>query len=325
MYSTKIETYQYLKEFPKIHVKISDVFFNKIRDKIHEKYKSLRIYNNVLKINYATLKWEFRNNAFHPFYRIENIIMDLNISEEELFDNILGFYHWGSHRNCQVEIPRYINIDEFFVEGYALYLAEGDNDSNGLTRPRGFTFTNTEESVINHIIKWIKKYFPKIDYYVVAIKLKGTEIDENAIRKNINSLIIKFKEDIYNKKIKYRLNIDRAILIDLILSLENTTKELCSQDKSLACAYIRGMMIGEGTVYNNRSRYVRIEMRNGKEIEYIHRLFLMLGYDCRTSYRTTRENMWSIYIGAKQLKKYYEEIGFGVHEERQEKLRETIS
>jgi len=110
-----------------------------------------------------------------------------------------------------------------------------------------------------------------------------------------------------------------------ILSLESTIKELCSKDYKLACAYIRGMMIGEGTVYNNRMRYVRIEMRNEKEIKYLHGLFLMLRYDCKISYRTTRENMWSIYIGAKQLEKYYNEIGFGVHEKRQEKLKETIS
>jgi hypothetical protein len=35
--------------------------------------------------------------------------------------------------------------------------------------------------------------------------------------------------------------------------------------------------------------------------------------------------MWSIYIGAGQLKKFYDEIGFGVHEKRQKRLINAIS
>ena len=35
--------------------------------------------------------------------------------------------------------------------------------------------------------------------------------------------------------------------------------------------------------------------------------------------------MWSIYVGAKQLKKFYDEIGFGVHEARQKILEEAVN
>ena len=321
MTSTKIEVYQYLKQFPRIHVKISEEFFDKVKKKISEEYGNLRGYNTILKINIQTLRWEFKKNAFHPFYRILHIIKDVEITEEELFDNILGFYHWGSHNEC-IKIPRYIEIDEFFVEGFSLYLAEGDNGSNGLTRPRKFRFTNSEVSVINRMIDWTNRYFPEMEKYVNVITPKnGNKINEVDKIKCSN---IWFEIDSCNRKVKYRLCIDRAILIDLVLSLDNIIKELCSKDKNLACAYVRGMMIGEGTVYYNRSRYVRIEMRNEKEIKYVHRLFLMLGFDCKTSLRTTREDMWSIYIGARQLNKFYSEIGFGVHEKRQKILTEAI-
>lgn len=176
--------------------------------------------------------------------------------------------------------------------------------------------------MINRIIKWIDKFFPDMEKYVNVITPNYGDTENKA--DEIKCADIRFKTDSYNRKVKYRLCIDRAVLIDLILSLESTIKDICSKNNNLARAYIRGMMIGEGTIYNNRMRYVRIEMRNGKEIEYIHRLLIMLGYKCKISYRTTRENMWSIYIGASQLKKFYDEIGFGVHEKRQEKLREAI-
>ncbi|MGV8171978.1 MAG: LAGLIDADG family homing endonuclease [Candidatus Woesearchaeota archaeon] len=274
----------------------------------------------MIDVNKDTLIFEFKKNAYHPFHRILRIIKDINISDNELFDNIIGFYHRGSHREF-VKIPRFLEAGESFVEGYALYLAEGDNGWNGFTRPRKFRFTNSEISVIDHMINWLNKYFPGINKYLVVIKPlnhKGDIITEHKIP-------FKITEDKYNKIVKYRLCADNAILIDLFLSLEKTIKELCSRDHDLARAYIRGMMIGEGTVYSNRMRYVRIEMRNGKEIGYIHRLLVMLGFDCKISYRTTRENMWSIYIGTGQLRKFYNEIGFGVHEKRQKKLREAIS
>jgi len=322
MTSTKIETYQYLKDNPLVHVAIEDNFRKNILNKIIQKYGSLTEYNKEkLHIERQTLRVQFKINKYFKFDRLIQIAKDVDINENEVFNHISKFFCRGSNTSKEIILSRYIDIDEFFVEGYALYLAEGDNGSNGLKRPRKFRFTNSEINVINHMIAWLDKYFPLLKKYIMIIKPKnyyGEIHTDFKIRHKIS-------EDKYNKIIKYRLCCDSAILIDLFLSLENTIKKMCSQDKSLACAYIRGMMIGEGTVYNNRMRYVRIEMRNGKEIEYIHRLLLMLGYDCKISYRTTRENMWSIYIGTRQLKKYYDEIGFGVHKKRQEKLKETIS
>lgn len=66
-------------------------------------------------------------------------------------------------------------------------------------------------------------------------------------------------------------------------------------------------------------------MKNKEEIHYLHEIFTMLGFKCKPSLRTTRENMWSIYIGAKQLKKYYDEIGFGVHKKRQRILKSAVN
>ena len=325
MNSAKIKTFDYLAKFSRVHVKITDRFFNRIKNKILGDFGSLRKYNKALKISYPTLKWEFRQNAYHPFYRILKIIKDIHISKEELYKNILGFYHWGSHRKEHLKIPFELNIDEFFVEGFALYLAEGDTGLSGKTKPRKFRFTNSEIGVINNMIKWITMHFPKNDFYVVVINPKGNKIDIEVIKKSINCDNIKFKEGTYNKVVKYRIFFDQAILIDLILAIEEKIKELCKKDKKLAAAYIRGMMIGEGTAYFNRSRYVRIEMKNEKEIKYLHELFTMLGFDCKPSLRTERQNMWSLYMGAKQLAKYHREIGFGVHKKRQEILEKGVN
>ena len=317
-----INVFDYLKDFKKIHIKITEDFFNKLKNQILNKY-GIGKFGIMLEINENTFLSEFRKNIYHPFYRILKILQPLEIKKEELYTNILGFYHWGSHDRLPLEIPRELEINEFFVEGFALYLAEGDNGSNAKNRPRKFRFTNSEPLVINYMIKWINKYIPTNDSYVNAIFPIGTKMDFENIQNQINHPNIKFKVESYNKIIKYKLCFDNAIFIDLILALENSVKQICSQDKRLARAYIRGMMVGEGTVYFNKSRYVRIEMRNEKEIRYIHNLFTMLGFDCKPILRSNRHNMWSLYIGAKQLDKFVKEIGFGAHEKRQRTLEKA--
>ena len=210
-------------------------------------------------------------------------------------------------------------------EGFALYFAEGDNGSNGKTRPRKFRFTNSEPLVINHMIKWLNTYFPSIDFYINLVNPKGNCIDFESTKSNIDYYDVRLREECYNKVIKYKLCLDNAIVIDLVLALETTIKELCSKNPKLAAAYVRGMMIGEGTAYFNKSRYVRIEMKNEREIRYLHKLLTMLSFDCKPILRSNRHNMWSLYIGAKQLAKFAKEIGFGVHQERQQILEQGVS
>ena len=321
----KIITYDYLKQFKRIHVKITDNLFDKIKNKILEKYGSLRGYNKILKIEYPTLKWEFRNNIYHPFYRLLEIIQHIDINKDEFYHNIIGFYHWGSHNKNYSKIPKEIEINEQFVEGYALYLAEGDTGFNGKTIPRKLRFTNSDINVINHFIKWLNNLSLNKEFYVNAIFPKNIESNPRNLTKQIKCNKINLTSDSYNRIVKYRICTDSAILIDLILAINERIKEICVTDKNLAKAYIRGMMIGEGTAYFNKSRYVRIEMKNEKEIKYIHKLFTLLDFECKPSLRPERENMWSIYIGAKQLGNYKDLIGFRIHEKRQKILDMAVN
>jgi len=320
----KINTFDYLCKFERIHVKITDDLFYKIKKRIKDNFKTIRRFNNTfLAISIHTLRFEFKNNIYHPFYRILKITESLSISKEELYSNILGFYHWGSHDKHYLNIPQLLEIDELFVEGYALYLAEGDTGFSGITIPRHFRFTNADVNVINHMIGWFNKYFGGLPSYILAdIPDENKNPNLEFIKSNLNHQDVRFAKGYYNKLIKYKLICERAVLIDLILSIEDTIKDICSKYPKLAAAYIRGMMIGEGTAYFNRSRYVRIEMKNEKEIKYLHGLLTMLGYDCKPILRSNRHNMWSLYIGAKQLEKFAKEIGFGVHQKRQSILEQ---
>lgn len=325
MNSTKIITFDYLKNNSLAHVKVSSTFKLNLKNKILNKYRTLLKYSKKINIPRGTLAHIFNYSKYIKFDKLLRIANEFDISNEEIYKEILALFARGSNTSKELILSKELLIDEFFVEGYALYLAEGDNGSNGKTIPRKFRFTNAEVDVINHMIKWIKIYFPNNEFYVNVINPKGNFIDFEQVKKAINYDNIKLKEETYNKIIKYRICFDSAILIDLILSIESTIKELCTKNPKLAAAYLRGMMIGEGTAYFNRSRYVRIEMRNEKEIKYLHKLLTLLSFDCKPVLRSNRHNMWSLYIGAKQLAKFAREIGFGVHQERQQILEQGVS
>ncbi|HLD87678.1 MAG TPA: LAGLIDADG family homing endonuclease [Candidatus Nanoarchaeia archaeon] len=317
MNSNTIRTFDYLQDFKRVHIKITDSFFLKIKGLLKKKYLSIKGYALYHQINQGTFSCEFRRNIYHPFQRLIQMANNLHIPQEELYGNIHGFYHWGSHREIVAKIPLHLSVGEFFAEGYALYLAEGDNGSNAKTKPRKFRFTNSDANVINHMIRWLNTYLPDNPFSVEVISPRGNLANQEEIRGIIQHSTLRFTEEDYNRKIKYKICLNSAIIIDFFLALKPTVKMLCSKDRSLAAAYIRGMMIGEGTAYFGRARYVRIEMRNEEEIRYLHYLLTMLGYSCTPMCRSTRHDMWSLYIGAKQLEKFASEIGFGIHRKRQ--------
>ncbi|MBT9169475.1 MAG: hypothetical protein DDT19_02835 [Syntrophomonadaceae bacterium] len=327
----KINTNKILLENDLVFIKLNNSFIQNLRKSLIRKYKSLRNYNEkILKINYTTLKYGFLYAKYHNFQRFYKITQDLDIDKDDFFQNIEAFKSWGSRRKELLYLPIEIEIDEFFVEGYALYLAEGDTGFNGKTIPSKLRFTNSNLGVIKYFINWINRYFPNNYFYLNIIIPNGIDVKEDfvdvvKVYTGLDKRQIKITKDFYNKQIKYRVCFDRAIVINLILKIEESIKKAARADEKLARAYIRGMMIGEGTAYFNKSRYVRIEMRNEKEIKYLYNLFQVLGYDCKPSLRSERINMWSIYIGAKQLEKFYNEIGFGIHQPRQEILEKAVN
>lgn len=331
----KINIYDFLINNEIAYVRMDKLFRERIKEKIIQKYGSIKKYNSQeLKICYGTLKLELNKNKYFKFNRLLKITENIGIPKEEVFNHIEAFFAKGSRTGREVILPKELIIDEQFIEGYTLYIAEGDKGSNERTKSRKLRFSTTEFPVLKYFQNWLVKYFPNNNYYfkvLIPHDKVFTEYQFNYIKIyfNLDNSQIKIQECKNWKKKRYnflyRICCDRAILIDLFFSLDKTIKNICLNDEKLAAAYIRGMMVGEGTAYFKESRYVRIEMRNEKEIKYLHKLFRMLDFACEPYLRTERENMWSIYIGAKQLKKFYDEIGFGVHQARQRILEAAVN
>lgn len=93
-----LDIYKILFDNPSIYLKINPCFIKRIHDLIIDRYGSLRNFNKEkLKINYATLKYEFWVGEYHHLARILKIIEYIDINREDFIDNIVGFRASGSH------------------------------------------------------------------------------------------------------------------------------------------------------------------------------------------------------------------------------------
>jgi len=324
--NSKIHTLPILERTNTVFTSVEHAFTEKLIEKIKKSYGTINQFNEkFFKIERHAFNWAFKNRYGHNFGRLLQICQLLDINEQELKSNIQGFYSWGSH-NKPVRIPEQIEITEMFVEGYALYIAEGDTGDSGVKKSRKVRFTNTNTSVINFFSGWLKQTFLEIPVYLVIFVPEKQDYEDTRPGINISDIRIKTSKGSYNKQIKYRLCMDNAITIDILLAIRETVRSAVREDAALAAAYLRGLMAGEGTVYNNRSKYVRLEMKNEPEIQLAKELLTNLNIDFTHHKRTTRERMESIYVGGKEnIRRYYELVGFGAHKGRQEKLRELVT
>ena len=176
-----IDVYDKLLLNKNVYAYFQKDFIRNLRLEIKSHYGTLSNYNrNILKLKEGTFKYMFKKYArTFQFPRIVKMASDCGISKETVFSNVIGFRASGSHRNKILKIPRIIKVDEGFVEGYALYLAEGDTGLSGKKIPRKFRFTNSEVTVINHFMEWIRKYLPNIDFYINVVVPSDRNLEVN--------------------------------------------------------------------------------------------------------------------------------------------------
>lgn len=235
-----------------------------------------------------------------------------DITEEEVFSAIQEYSLWGSRSPART-LPKTVIINARFCEGYGLFIAEGDTGLQGNCVPNKVRFTNTSHSVLQYFLSWLTEVFPGEKVRTTAI-IGSLESSGNMLELP-NMKIVR---GAYNQKVKYRIAIDSKLHVLLLLSLDEYVVQKIKSDVSSAHGYVRGLFAGEGTVYNNKSKYVRIEMRGKQIIEQVSKVLHTSSIPHRMYERGDRPRMWCIYIGMRDgaVKKFRKHIGFGSHQER---------
>ena len=299
----------------------------KLRDSIIRNYGFLSRFARENGLDYRAFVTYFRKNkqirCGIPGRVLKILSKKLNFPMKEILTKIRYTQMHGSHRGRTI-IPNTIVIDPLFVEGFALYIAEGDTGLSGKHRSRKVRLTNSEKDIIVLFSRWVKRYLKMEPWYSVYVPEGNGSYNIDWIYNMSNNVNINKCK--YCKIPKYRLNLDCSLFMDLFFLLEPIVKKECLRNKKLAEAYIRGMLAGEGTVYfkeKQKTRYVRIEMKNEGEIKYISSLLSMLNIKHGVSERNTRKGMWTVYVGSPNIISM-KNIGFGASVKRQNKFEGLI-
>ncbi|MFA5176130.1 MAG: LAGLIDADG family homing endonuclease [Candidatus Nanoarchaeia archaeon] len=326
----KVNLYQLIKNEKNIYVKVNPSFKNKLFEGIKTNFKTLSNYQKtkMKEIKYATISHLFNYGKYDSLQLLLKIVKDLNLDEEDIFNEIIAFRLSGSR--VETYLPRYLEIDKELVKAFSLYLAEGDTGLNGKTIPSKVRFTNSELPIILYFKKVLLNYFKQkeenLKYYIYLPKnnnLTKTDFikDLNTPQENLHLYV--------DKSVtvpKYRLSLERKIILMIILKLNDLIKDLCLKDKELASAYLEGISAGEGTAYCKKMKYIRIEMKNEKEMKYISSLFKLIDINHKLYERNTRKGMWCLYISKKEnIFNFNELVSFNLCKPRQEILDNIVN
>ncbi|MBR9682317.1 MAG: hypothetical protein GOV02_01455 [Candidatus Aenigmarchaeota archaeon] len=293
-----VDVYKIFRNDEKIRVNICKEFKSLIRKKIDERYDSITFYSKKITNSSHVLYNYFRNDRLNAsLYLLSKICKDLNINEEQLFSNIRYFSLQGGH--IPIILPRIIDINENFMEGFAMFIGDGC-----VSKKSNIVFINSDKNLIKFFIKWLINHFkvdsskiivtivtrPELDYTEYLNILKNANILENKIN------IIYDKNNI--KKPCLKIYYPMVVFRKLFLNLKSIMKQKALRSDKLMRSYLRGIFSAEGSVrFNLPHKEVYIEMKDKNEIEFICKLLDEIGINYR-KYNTSRKsrNFFKIYI-----------------------------
>jgi len=330
----KLKLYDIIKEDEFYRVKLKDEF----RELLKQAMKNPReYYARKLRIPKYLFNSYFRKvcRSNPPFRKMYELCKNIGINKGKLFENIEYFTLEGC-RKKRTYLPKTIFITPEFVEGYSLYIAEGDTGISGKHKSKKMRLSSSDLPIIQFFMRWLIKYLKQrkedfgIYIYVPSDFIYEKFVDKISKNLGINKSQIILYKDKYVTKPKFRISIGRATIMRVFYFIEPLIKHYSSKNKSLAAAYLRGLMAGEGTVYSGKlnkalncfTKYVRLEMKNEKEVKFAGKLLKLLKIDYKLKERKDRKDHWEIYIygNRKNFSRFGELVGFGCNENRQRKL-----
>jgi hypothetical protein len=232
----------------------------------------------------------------------------------------------GSHK--ETTIPRFIKVDQTLAYCLGIYAAEGDTGFNGKNKPKKLRLTNTIFSIIKYFRDnyLFKKFKQKDIRYYVYLPLKK-QINKKYWYKTFNTTKDRL-HIYYDKQVtmpKIRISCERKIILDLTLQLIKIIKKISKNNQSLNVGYLQGLFDGEGTAYCKRMKYVRIEMKNLKEMKFVHKTLKLFKIKTKLKERRTRKGMYSLMISKyKNINNFNKNIGFKLVIHRQKIVKKIL-
>lgn len=245
----KIDIYKSLLENfgNRIRLRINKEFLKKLQSKM--KHESVSFDMNKKRV----LRY-LRGDRCSTFSDMVNICDTLNVSKEELFQNISEF-KFGKNGN-RAKINRNFVINEDVAYFLGLFAGEGTKDLQ-----KQLQITNTDSNILKFVRDFYEKTFNASKKSIIAYVgfFKNEDVSKTATNiitqlrlseKNMHYRIERFRR---KTKVTLCLNIGiyRLVIECLLKELPNIIK-----NNDLAVSFLRGLVDGEGFVAKSNNRAI---------------------------------------------------------------------
>ena len=276
-----------LKNSSDVRALLNDDIILKIRKKIINRYGSLRKFSKEFGlskdalVNWLSNGYRRTNIPIRDLFKLAKI---LRIDRNLLVKSIKGFSSWGCHSVVKLK-KKAFNIDNKMVVGLGLYVGDGYTSK----KQSKIIFTNTNKALIEFFIRWLSKYFGVEKSELYYLIYKNDEDSNYCINyfglKNCRVKI--YNHSNINQKISCKVHLSTAIYRRILDSLIEYSKLIIPKNTEFRSAYLQGIFAAEGCVHlsNIGVPQIFIEMKEGKEIDYIENLFTLSDIRFRKYYR----------------------------------------
>jgi predicted transcriptional regulator len=307
------------------HIVINNEFRAKLFTKIFKKYTKPELVNKFGYFKRTYYSWS--NGEIAPTLKvILDLVNDVGINSTELFssiESVTSFYKSGSIRLKNFKIP----FDSAFAEWFGL--VKGD----GCINKKYVDCANTKLQLALQFTSFLEKIFGiEKSQFEITLKLPIDKTEDDfkdvisSIKQNgFNRIVIteepKFKER-KRRKLLFVARFNSKLLATIMSKIQNNLYSLLlNSPNDVKAAFIRGYCAAEGSVGERR---VTIAQNDAEELKFIKELLVSLGFKhVSNPERVGRGYRISIYTKW-ELERFYSEIGFGMHKERNKKLKELI-
>jgi len=284
------------------------------------------IVDKLKNVKYVSV-YEWENNRAKP--TLENLLRIAEMAKipaEEVWKNInylTSSFEMGKIRPKSFKIKFDTELSEWF--GILL----GD----GCLSYKYIDCTNTCHQIALFFVKTAEKIFGlHKEQTVIYVRFKNRNEEVERTIENLNKIgykrvVFEYSEKAKNIHIKARANV--KVIAKIIESLLNDLYKIVeSSDKNVKRAFIRGFYSSEGSFSERR---ISLSNTNMQKMKFIRKLLIELGFERLSkihiykSKKFNRKRDLTLYISSKhELEKFNNEIGFGKHTKRNQKLRDVI-
>lgn len=326
----KIDFFDYNRN---CYVSVNSDFRKQILEEARRKIGSWRLLSKELGAasKHVTSNWKIAKTYNKRKMRFQNLAKCCSIAgipETELIRNINAATKRYPTGDISIK-----NWQLFFDEKFAEWL--GMLKGDGSVGDRHVQFSNTYFDLVFHFSEFLENIFSvnrnRIKMSLTFFNNNSKQEAEKIIR-NLKRLGYA-KAKLYRgyvhkgKKIVLTCKINFKVLSDFITNvIKVLPRLLANSENSVKAAYVRGFAASEGCVSHVKggARFVTITQKNRKDIEFIKNLLHQIGIERIEGPRWTGTVYRIATSNREDLERFQKYIGFGAHEQKNQKLKFMI-